>query len=141
MATVDETRERSAPAVERWYALDPEDVAHRLGVVPESGLSQSEAARRLAADGPNALPVEQPPSPLRRFLAEFTSYMQLILVGAAVVSLLIKQWTHGRRPGRDLALQRPDRAPPGRQGGERDECAAVDDEGNRASAARRHRGR
>ena len=65
----------------------------RLGVVPESGLSQSEAARRLAADGPNALPVEQPPSPLRRFLAEFTSYMQLILVGAAVVSLLIKQWT------------------------------------------------
>jgi Ca2+-transporting ATPase len=93
MATVDETRERSPLAVERWYALDPEDVAHLLGVVPESGLSQSEAARRLAADGPNALPVEQPPSPLRRFLAEFTSYMQLILVGAAVVSLLIKQWT------------------------------------------------
>ena len=70
-----------------------EDVAYRLGVVLDSGLSQSEAARRLAADGPNALPVEQPPSPLRRFLAEFTSYMQLILVGAAVVSLLIKQWT------------------------------------------------
>ena len=93
MATVDETRERSPLAVERWYALDPEDVAHLLGVVLESGLSQSEAARRLAADGPNALPVEQPPSPLRRFLAEFTSYMQLILVGAAVVSLLIKQWT------------------------------------------------
>ena len=93
MATVDETRERSPLAVERWYALDPEDVAHLLGVVLQSGLSQSEAARRLAADGPNALPVEQPPSPLRRFLAEFTSYMQLILVGAAVVSLLIKQWT------------------------------------------------
>jgi Ca2+-transporting ATPase len=37
--------------------------------------------------------VEQPLSPLRRFLAEFTSYMQLILVGAAVVSLVIKQWT------------------------------------------------
>ena len=93
MATVDETRERSPLAVERWYALDPENVAHLLGVVLESGLSQSEAARRLAADGPNGLPVEQPPSPLRRFLAQFTSYMQLILVGAAVVSLLIKQWT------------------------------------------------
>jgi Ca2+-transporting ATPase len=93
MATVDETRERSALALERWYALDWEEVAHRLGVVPESGLSQGEAARRLAADGPNALPVEQPPSQLRRFLAQFTSYMQLILVGAAVVSLLIKQWT------------------------------------------------
>ena len=88
-----QTRERSPLAVERWYALDPDDVAHVLGVVLESGLSQSEAARRLATDGPNALPVEQPPSPLRRFLAQFTSYMQLILVGAAVVSLLIKQWT------------------------------------------------
>jgi Ca2+-transporting ATPase len=93
MATVDETRERSASAVERWYALDPDDIAYRLGVVPDSGLSQSEAATRLAAYGPNALPVEQPLSPLRRFLAEFTSYMQLILVGAAVVSLVIKQWT------------------------------------------------
>ncbi len=93
MATVDETRERTAPAGERWYALDPDDIAYRLGVVPDSGLSQSEAATRLAAYGPNSLPVEQPPSPLRRFLAEFTSYMQLILVGAAVVSLLIKQWT------------------------------------------------
>ena len=93
MATVDETRERSASAGERWYALDPDDIAYRLGVVPDSGLSQSEAATRLAAYGPNALPVEQPPSPLRRLLAEFTSYMQLILVGAAVVSLLIKQWT------------------------------------------------
>ena len=93
MATVDETRERSASAGERWYALDPDDIAYRLGVVLDSGLSQSEAATRLAAYGPNALPVEQPPSPLRRLLAEFTSYMQLILVGAAVVSLLIKQWT------------------------------------------------
>ena len=93
MATVDETRERSASAGERWYALDPDDIAYRLGVVLDSGLSQSEAATRVAAYGPNALPVEQPPSPLRRLLAEFTSYMQLILVGAAVVSLLIKQWT------------------------------------------------
>ena len=71
MATVDETRERSASAGERWYALDPDDIAYRLGVVPDSGLSQSEAATRLAADGPNALPEEQPPSPLRRFLAEY----------------------------------------------------------------------
>ena len=47
---------------------------------------------RLRRDGPNALPVEQPPSAIRRFLAEFTSYMQLILVGAAIVSLVIQEW-------------------------------------------------
>ena len=92
MATAEETRERSASAGERWYALDPADIAARLGVVPDSGLSADEAADRLRRDGPNALPVEQPPSAIRRFLAEFTSYMQLILVGAAIVSLVIQEW-------------------------------------------------
>ena len=101
----------------------------------------AEAATRLAADGPNALPVEQPPSPLRRFLAEYTSYMQLILVGAAIVSLRDQAVDHGHRAGRDHALQRPGRAAPGGQGRERDECAAVDDEGDGAGAARRRRGR
>jgi P-type Ca2+ transporter type 2C len=93
MATVEETRERSASAGERWYALDPADVAGKLRVVPDSGLSAGEAAERLKRDGPNALPVEEPPSRVRRLLAEYTSYMQLILVGAAVVSLVIKQWS------------------------------------------------
>src|SRR5271157_6291784 len=93
MATAEETRERSASAGERWYALDPEDVAGRLGVVPDSGLSADEASERLERDGPNALPVEEPPSAVRRFLAEYTSYMQLILVGAAIVSLVIKEWS------------------------------------------------
>ena len=93
MATAEETRERSAPAGPRWYALDPADVAGRLGVVLDSGLSADEAAERLKRDGPNALPVEEPPSPLHRFLAEYTSYMQLILVGAAIVSLVIRQWS------------------------------------------------
>ena len=93
MATAEETRERSASAGPRWHALDPADVAGRLGVVPDSGLPADEAAARLKRDGPNALPVEEPPSPLHRFLAEYTSYMQLILVGAAIVSLVIRQWS------------------------------------------------
>jgi Ca2+-transporting ATPase len=82
-----------APSAERWYALDRADVAGRLAVTTDSGLTAAEAAHRRTHDGPNALPVEQPPSTLRRFLAEYTSYMQLILVAAAVVSLVIKQWS------------------------------------------------
>ena len=93
MATAGETRERSASAGERWYALNPADIAGRLQVVLDSGLSADGAAERLKRDGPNALPVEEPPSALHRFLAEYTSYMQLILVGAAIVSLVIKQWS------------------------------------------------
>ena len=93
MAMAEETRERSSSAGERWYALDPADIAGRLDVVLDSGLSADRAAERLRRDGPNALPVEEPPSALHRFLAEYTSYMQLILVGAAIVSLVIGQWS------------------------------------------------
>ena len=60
---------------------------------PAAGLSAARAAELLARDGPNALPVEPPPSAIRRFLAEFTSYMQIILVEASVVSLVIQEWS------------------------------------------------
>jgi Ca2+-transporting ATPase len=93
MATAEETREGARFAVERWYALDPAAVVDKLGVAEDSGLSSDEVAKRLERDGPNALPVEEPPSTLRRLLAQYTSYMQLILVGAAIVSLAIKEWT------------------------------------------------
>ncbi len=86
-------KESSAAADVRWYALESTDVAGRVGVAVDAGLSAAEAAQRLKQNGPNALPVEQPPSTLRRFLGEYTSYMQLILVGAAIVSLLIKEWS------------------------------------------------
>jgi P-type Ca2+ transporter type 2C len=93
MTTTDSASTRPVPAEQRWYALEPADVATRLGVNVDSGLSAVEAAERLKRDGPNALPEEKPPSKLRRLLGQYTSYMQIILVAAAVVSLVIKQWS------------------------------------------------
>jgi len=93
MATTNNAGTRSVAAGHRWYALDPADVAGRLGVDVDAGLSPAEAAERLRRDGPNALPEEKPPSRLRRLLGQYSSYMQIILVGASVVSLLIKQWS------------------------------------------------
>jgi P-type Ca2+ transporter type 2C len=93
MATTDNAGTRPVSAEQRWYALDPEDVASRLGVDVDSGLSAAEAAERLRRDGPNALPEEKPPSKFRRLLGQYTSYMQIILVAASVVSLVIKQWS------------------------------------------------
>jgi Ca2+-transporting ATPase len=84
--TVSEVSERSAPAV-NWYARDAADVANDLGVDAAAGLTAAEAAERLRLKGPNELPAEEPPSAIRRFLSQYTSYMQLILVGATVVSL------------------------------------------------------
>ncbi len=93
MASADDAVEARSPAEERWYALDPAEIVTNLAVVVDTGLSGAEAADRLRRNGPNTLPAEQPPSAIRRFLAEYTSYMQIILVGAAIVSLLIKEWT------------------------------------------------
>ena len=93
MAMTDEARGTSPPVERRWYALDLTDVEGTLGVVAESGLSATEAGSRLERDGPNALPVERPPSGLHRLLGQYRSYMQIILVAAAIVSFAIKQWT------------------------------------------------
>jgi P-type Ca2+ transporter type 2C len=76
-----------------WHARSPEDVARALGVDPAAGLSSARAAELLSANGPNALPEEQPKPGWRRFLDQYRSYMQIILVAAAVVSLLIKEWS------------------------------------------------
>ena len=75
-----------------WYACSPEEVAHLLGVDPETGLTGARAAELLAAHGPNALPEERPRPALLRFLDQYRSYMQIILVVSAVVSAVIAQW-------------------------------------------------
>jgi Ca2+-transporting ATPase len=90
---VGESPAPSADQAERWYARDVVSAAKELGVKPERGLSAGEAADRLEHDGPNALPTEKPKPEWRRFADQYTSYMQMILVGAAVVSLAIKEWS------------------------------------------------
>ena len=92
MAISDQVQAPEGASDTAWYALPAGEVATRLGVDPATGLSAARAAELLAKNGPNALPVEQPPSTLRRLLAEYTSYMQIILVAAAIVSLVIQQW-------------------------------------------------
>ncbi|WP_051683658.1 HAD-IC family P-type ATPase [Blastococcus sp. URHD0036] len=76
-----------------WYAQSPAEVARALGVDPGTGLPGAVVAQRLAADGPNALPEEKPRPGWLRFLEQYRSYMQIILVAAAVVSLLIAEWS------------------------------------------------
>jgi Ca2+-transporting ATPase len=95
MAVQASTSVPSATAGQRWYARSPEDVAAALDVDPHTGLPAARAAELLKANGPNALPEEKPKPGWRRFLDQYRSYMQLILVGAAVVSLVIQQWSTG----------------------------------------------
>ena len=75
-----------------WYSRSPASIAETFGVDPARGLTASAAADRLRADGPNALPEEKPKPGWLRFLDEYRSYMQIILIAAAFVSLVVQEW-------------------------------------------------
>jgi Ca2+-transporting ATPase len=79
----------------KWYALSPEDVAGRVGVDPGTGLSAAQARDLLTKNGPNTLPAEPTPPGWQLFLAQYKSYMQIILVGAAIASIVIGQVATG----------------------------------------------
>src|SRR5947208_2879079 len=78
-----------------WYAAGPVEVAARLGVDPAVGLSGQRATELLEQHGPNDLPAEASVPGWKRLLGQYRTYMQLILVAAAIVSLAIKEWSTG----------------------------------------------
>ena len=83
------------PADTAWFALSPADAAHRLEVDPAAGLGAAEAKQRLGQYGPNALAEAKPAPVWQRFLKQYKEYMQIVLTGAAVVSLLIGEYVTG----------------------------------------------
>jgi Ca2+-transporting ATPase len=93
MAVEADTTGQSASAGRNWYALSPDEVTAALGIDPAVGLTAARAAELLAANGPNALPEEKSKPGWRRFIDEYRSYMQIILVVTAVVSLVVKEWS------------------------------------------------
>jgi Ca2+-transporting ATPase len=58
-------------------------------------LGAATAADLLKTNGPNALPAEKAPPRWHQFVAQYKSYMQIILVAAAIASILIGQVTTG----------------------------------------------
>ena len=89
------SRVGTVDTAESWYALSAADVAQQLGVDPASGISAAKAAELLKTNGPNALPAEKPPPGWTLFLAQYKSYMQIILVGAGIASIVIGQIATG----------------------------------------------
>jgi len=92
-------RRDGKPAAERlppdgdavWRSLAIDDVLRRCVAEP-SGLSGAEAARRLAAFGPNRLPEVRSRGPFLRFLANFHNVLIYVLLGAAVVTAALQHW-------------------------------------------------
>ena len=75
-----------------WWALPEAEVAKRLNVDPVRGLTEMEARQRLGTWGPNAIAEEEPEPVWKQFLKHYGDYMQIVLVVAAIVSLLIGEW-------------------------------------------------
>ncbi len=72
----------------KWYGMMVEAVAQQLKVDPAKGLSTAEAQQRLQQYGPNQLAAKKKESGLQAFLRQYKDFMQILLLGAAIVNQL-----------------------------------------------------
>jgi P-type Ca2+ transporter type 2C len=70
----------------RWHSLDPDESARRLETDSSTGLAHEVAADRLRHYGANELPVEEQLGLARIVFGQFTDFMIVILLIAAVIS-------------------------------------------------------
>ncbi len=76
-----------------WHALAVAAVEQALRTDAARGLSEGEVSARLAQYGPNVLPEERRKTAFEMFLGQFKDFLVLILVAAALVSLVMQEMT------------------------------------------------
>ena len=86
MAVTEESEQTEQTAV-AWYALQPGEVASRIGVDPTRGLPAAEAASRLASVGPNTFAVAAVEPRWRAFVRQYRDPMQIVLLVAGIGSI------------------------------------------------------
>lgn len=69
-----------------WHTLPVSEVTQRLGVDPHDGLNAREVHDRTGRYGLNTIPEHQQRSLFRMLVDQFTDFMILVLIGAAIVS-------------------------------------------------------
>ena len=74
-----------------WHSLTVAEICERLGVEPREGLNAGEVERRRAKYGLNKLAEAKKEPGWHAFLRQYRDLMQLVLVGAAVVSIVALQ--------------------------------------------------
>ncbi|MGE0824587.1 MAG: calcium-translocating P-type ATPase, PMCA-type [Candidatus Binatia bacterium] len=77
----------------RWHTLSAAEVAARLNVDLDVGLSPKEAEKRLQTHGPNELVEQQRRSVWRMLVDQFTDFMIIVLIAAAMISGLMGEPT------------------------------------------------
>lgn len=79
------------PAAYAWHAHDHREVLQMLQST-EGGLTQSEATRRLAEDGPNAFTPVQQAGWVQRLLTQLRSPLALVLLCACIATVLLAEY-------------------------------------------------
>ena len=72
-----------------WHLRTVEEVARALGTDPRGGLEPGEAGNRLEAYGRNEMAARRRRGPLKMLLTQFSDFMILVLIAAAVVAGLV----------------------------------------------------
>jgi len=74
---------------QHWHTLSADEVAHQLETSHQTGLSAAKVSERRARFGPNALQEAHGRSPWRMLLAQFTDFMIVVLIAAAIISGIV----------------------------------------------------
>ncbi len=75
-----------------WHQLEYEEVLERLQTDGSSGLNEGIASKRLDVYGPNSLEEKEKINPWKLFLSQFTDFMVLVLLGATMISGILKEY-------------------------------------------------
>ena len=84
---------KGASQTPKWHAMDPAEVISALRGNAEQGLSDEEATSRLSVYGPNEIQETKKESTWKFLLEQFKEVLILILIAAAVISILIGEVT------------------------------------------------
>jgi P-type Ca2+ transporter type 2C len=74
-----------------WHGLAADETCTRLEVDPQAGLDPAEVERRRGQFGPNKLAEAEKEPGWHVFLRQYRDLMQLVLLGAALVSMVALQ--------------------------------------------------
>ncbi|WP_422485728.1 calcium-translocating P-type ATPase, SERCA-type [Gudongella sp. DL1XJH-153] len=72
-----------------WYRKNPQEIADELAVSMSDGLSTQVAQERLEKHGPNELKEEKGKSMASKIIAQFSDFLILILMSAALISIFV----------------------------------------------------
>ena len=78
--------------LKNWWLQSEQEVIRNLNTDSHQGLSKSEAQKRLQEFGPNQLLEQQKVSALHLFFDQFSSFIVWILIAAAIIAGVLREW-------------------------------------------------